>query len=454
MNTTPVTFASTRQSNVDNSRFDTAQRDFNSAFKSVDQDSNSGSKAQSLIDTARNESERQLRSDIMRRDADPAPVSLSRQSSWVEAGSTGWEPPTARRDASNDDATTTTMGRTSRSDEQHRTDDQRRTDEKVRSDDARGSDDRVRPVMLQSTSNVTPSVLQNVGSIGASNGQSALFVHSEEKVSVDTIRNTLNNRFPDGNISVSQLVEQFNISEPRAKNFMRHHGTAGELNIDAFMGHVSRWQDEDGNLTQARFESAILNGASHLNVNRFEYEEGKGYEFRGFKELYRRAGGDLPDETLLTIFNQLKSLDMKGSDGHMERSELFKLGIAPDDAGDVEVSRILRAFDIAAFGEPESAPTPTPISTPKPALPTVDWTPPSQTVIHQPTTGSGNSQTIHLPPGNSHNALNQYGNIQNFFNGQGVPSWSINNNFGAPPAASTMNNMWRGGGNNFQNRWS
>ena len=439
MNTTPVTFTSTRQSNVDDRRLDSAQQDFNNALKSVDQDFDFGSKAPSLTnlyktgDTSRREIEQQLRSVSTGHNADPTPASLSRQSnSWVEAGSTGWEPPTARRDASNEDTTTTTMGRTSRSDEQRRTDDQRRTDEKVRSDDARGSDDNVAPVTMHSRSNVTPSVLQNVGSIGANNGQSALFVHSEEKVSVDTIRNTLNNRFPDGNISVAQLVEQFNISEPRAKNFMRHHGTAGELSIDAFMRHVSRWQDEDGNLTQARFESAILNGASHLNVNRFEYEEGKGYEFRGFKELYRRAGGDLPDETLLKIFNQLKSLDMKGSDEHVERSELFKLGIAPDDAGDVEVSRILRAFDIAAFGEPESAPTPTPISTQKPALPTVDWTPPNP--------GNGHSQTIARPNGVPY--ILQQGNIQNIFD----PSF-----FAGGGTASS--NEWRSGNNTFKNIW-
>lgn len=306
---------------------------------------------------------------------------------------------------------------------------------------------------MRSTSGNPMARLMNIGTIGASNGQSALFMDTDEKVSVDAIRTTLNNRFPDGNISVAQLVEQFNINEPRAQNFMRHHGTAGELSIDAFMRHVSRWQDEDGNLTRAGFESAIVNGASHLNVNRFEYEEGKGYEFRGFRELYRRAGGDLPDETLLKIFNQLKALDMKGSDEHLERSELGALGIIPDGAGDVEVGRILRAFDNAAFGKPASAPTPTPMPQPKPALPPAQQTPPAQVVQQPPATKSANTQTIQFPPGGSHNAIQQFGNIQNFFNGMGVPSWSINNNFGAPPAASTMNNVWSSGNNNFRSIW-
>lgn len=337
MTTTPVTFGSTRQS-FDTSRADATQQDFKTAFSRVNRDADTAPKAQSLIDInktgdkSRNEIEQQLRSVSMGNDArDTAPVALFSRSSSSAPGSSTWAPPlTTRRDASSDDATKTTMDRASRSDDKRRT------------------NDNVAPVTMHSRSNVTPVTMQNIGTIGANNGQSALFMRDDEKVSVDHLRTTLNNRFSDGNISVAQMVEQFNISEPRAQNFMRHHGTAGELGIDAFMRHVSRWQDEDGNLTRASFESAIVNGASHLNVNRFEYEEGKGYEFRGFKEMYRRAGGDLPDETLLKIFNQLKSLDMKGSDEHLERSELGALGIIPDGAGDVEVSRILRAFDIAA----------------------------------------------------------------------------------------------------------
>lgn len=449
MNTTPVTLASTRQSNVDNSRFDRAQQDFNSAIKSVDQDFGSGSKAQSLInidktgDTSRGEIERQLRSVSMGNDArNPAPVSLSRQSnSWVEAGSTGWEPPTARRDASNDDATTTTMGRTSRSD------DQRRTDEKVRSDDERGSDDKVRPVILQSSSNVTPSVLQNVGSIGASNGQSALFVYDGEVASVESITNALNKRFPDGNITAGDLTEMFNVKPDRAEAFLDRHHTLGDpdnMSVDALMRHVSRWQDEDGNLTQSRFEAAIVNGASHINVNRFEHEETKGFEFRGFLEMYRRSGGTLPEEALATIYNRYKDLDLKGDDNIAERSELVAMGIRPNVAGDVPVAEVLKAFNVLAYGEQTSPSTAYANPTSKQDdLPKAEWNPQKDF----PTTGTPTYS------GTPHYVFNQHGNIQNNIGPHGGPtSISFPNTVLDRSGRASTDNEWQNGNYHFRNR--
>jgi len=376
-------------------------------------------------------------------------VSLSRQSnSWVEAGSTGWEPPTARGDASNDDTTKTTMDRASRNDEQRRTDDQRRTDEKVRSDDARGSDDRVRPVMLQSTSNVTPSVLQNVGSIGASNGQSALFVYDGEEASVESITNALNKRFPDGNITAGDLTQMFNVKPDRAEAFLDRHHTLGDpdnMSVDGLMRHVSRWQDENGNLTQSRFEAAIVNGASHININRFEHEETKGYEFRGFLEMYRRSGGTLPEEALATIYNRYKDLDLKGDDNIAERSELVAMGIRPNVAGDVPVAEVLKAFNVLAYGEQTSPSTAYANPTSKQDdLPKVDLNPQKD----YSTTGTPTGY------GTPHHVFNQYGNIQNIIGPYGAPtSVSFPNTVLNSSSGPGLQNEWQNGNNSFRNIW-
>ncbi len=236
-----------------------------------------------------------------------------------------------------------------------------------RTDDTRNdAADDVSPVTMRSTSNGPTAILRNVGQ--STNGEGGLFVNPGEEASVEEIRETLNNRFPDGEISLEQLIEKFNIEEHDARNFMRHHGVANTLSVDALMRHVSRWKDEDGNLTQARFEAAIENGASHLNVNRFEHEEGQGYEFGGFTEMYRRAGGYLSDDIIGKIYNQVTGLDWKGEDHILERSELVSLGIAPDEAGDVRASDIVKAMNIRAFGEPPATP---PVYTPpaEPELP-------------------------------------------------------------------------------------
>lgn len=426
MTTTPVTFGSTRQS-FDTSRADATQQDFKAAFNRVNRDADTAPKAQSLIDTNRNETERQLRSVSMGNDArDPAPVTLFSRSSSSAPGSSTWAPPlTTRRDASSDDATKTTMDRASRSDDKRRTNGD------------------VGPVTMHSRSNVTPVTMFNTGTIGGNNGQSALFMDDQEKVSVDTLRTTLNNRFPDGNMKASDLTKTFNVDPEMAFKFVRHHGTAGDpenLSNAAFVRHVERWQDDDGNLDQARFKSAIVNGASHININRFEHEVGGGLEFRGFLEAYRRAGGNLPEEVLARIYNRFKDRDLKGNDEILERSELGAMGLGADFAGDVSVAQFREALNALAFAQQNSAP-PNPVNG---ATSEQKELPPTQIKAPQPG-NNGHSQTIARPNGVPY--ILQQGNIQNifdpsFFAGGGTASSSNNNH-----------NVWRSGNNTFKNIW-
>jgi len=431
MTTTPVTFGSTRQS-FDTSRADATQQDFKTAFSRVNRDADTAPKAQSLIDInktgdkGRNEIEQQLRSVSMGNDArDTAPVALFSRSSSSAPGSSTWAPPlTTRRDASSDDATKTTMDRASRSDDKRRTNDD------------------VAPVTMHSRSNVTPVTMQNIGTIGANNGQSALFMNDQEKVSVDTIRTTLNNRFPDGTMTAENLTETFNVDPGRAFKFIRHHGKVGDpenMSNAAFVRHVERWQDDDGNLDRARFEKAIVNGASHININRFEHEVGKGVEFRGFLEAYRRAGGNLPEEALSRIYNRYKDRDLKGNDEILERSELGAMGLPVNDAGDVPVAEFRKALNALAFTQASSAP-PNPVND---ATSEQTELPPAKD--NAPQTGNnGHSKTRAHPNGSP--LILQQGNIQNIFDPSVFAAGNIKS------LSDTSQSVWSSG-NNFKNIW-
>jgi hypothetical protein len=304
----------------------------------------------------------------------------------------------------------------------------------------RGSNGDPAPVSMHSRSNVAPATLLNVGTIGGSNGQSALFMNDQEKITVDTLRTTLDNRFPDGNMKAADLTQTFNIDPTMAQKFVRHHGTAGDpenLSNAAFVRHVERWQDEDGKLDRAQFESAIINGASHININRFEHEVGGGVEFRGFLEAYRRSGGNLPEEVLARIYNRFKDRNLKGDDEILDRQELISMGLEVNLAGDVSVAQFREALNALAFAQQNPAP-------PKPANDaTKEQTqlPPAQD--QAPKTGNnGGSQTIKTP--NWAGTIVQQGNIQNNFtwpfpyNASIVQNGHFNNHSNAP-MVGTMN---------------
>lgn len=311
------------------------------------------------------------------------------------------------------------------------------------------------PVSMHSRSNVAPVALKNVGTVGGSNGQSALFMNDQEKISIDTLRNTLNTRFSDGIMTAKDLTETFNVDQMMAHKFVRHHGKIGDpdnMSNAAFVRHVERWQDEDGKLDQARFKSAIFNGASHININRFEHEVGKGVEFRGFLEAYRRAGGNLPEEALSRIYNRYKDRDLKGNDEILERSELLAMGLPVDGAGDVPVAEFRKALNALAFTQQSPAPPP-------PANDATNEKTPPPAKNETPKTGNnggnnGGSQTVQAPGWPW--TINQQGNIQNIFgwpfpgNGNNVQQ-SIFNSKGTGPMAGPMNSTGQSG--NTPNPW-